>query len=426
MSPYQHLFSANTVLNVFRNLRATTRDQNDLLLTFQYHPDDIRHARGLGKGVRNADSGEERDGRRSRRDRMDRMGGMGGGSGGRSIGFVVPWRSMQSQKRELSEKERELAEALVVLAGEVVFTDLPSSLQSSLAHNPLIQIRHIAAGISRQMSKIELQMADNAPFALGKNLYTGGEIVRKFLSPIQTLFSQRLVPQRMIFELLMELKDLVFLGMVGCDKEVLEWELNGFSSFEDLDEAIVRAVVPLSVAEEEEGKDQFQKRLQSMTKTDEKPPSSTSTSTNDSRSWLLVSSTDSEEEILYHLESLETTATALSHLALPIDDFCAKSTITLRRMMDRRILAEFASSKKRRVGRCAEYARCMKWAGTAWRQGGGCRRGCRNEDEDPEALPCWHSSSRHFDRRGTYMLGGSKEEVSEEVGVSDGALKLRS
>lgn len=44
------------------------------------------------------------------------------GRDGRSIGFVVPWRSMQAQKRELREKEKELAEALVVLAGEVAFT----------------------------------------------------------------------------------------------------------------------------------------------------------------------------------------------------------------------------------------------------------------------------------------------------------------
>lgn len=41
---------------------------------------------------------------------------------GKSIGFVVPWRSMQAQRRELKEKEKELAEALVVLAGEVAFT----------------------------------------------------------------------------------------------------------------------------------------------------------------------------------------------------------------------------------------------------------------------------------------------------------------
>lgn len=42
--------------------------------------------------------------------------------GGKSIGFVVPWRSMQAQRKELREKEKELAEALVMLAGEVAFT----------------------------------------------------------------------------------------------------------------------------------------------------------------------------------------------------------------------------------------------------------------------------------------------------------------
>ena len=34
-------------------------------------------------------------------------------AGGKSISFVVPWRSMQAQRRELREKEKELAEALV-------------------------------------------------------------------------------------------------------------------------------------------------------------------------------------------------------------------------------------------------------------------------------------------------------------------------
>jgi len=41
---------------------------------------------------------------------------------GKSISFVVPWRSMQAQRRELREKEKELAEALVMLVGEVSFT----------------------------------------------------------------------------------------------------------------------------------------------------------------------------------------------------------------------------------------------------------------------------------------------------------------
>jgi hypothetical protein len=44
--------------------------------------------------------------------------------GGKSISFVVPWRSMQAQRRELRIKEKELAEALVMLAGEVSFTGM--------------------------------------------------------------------------------------------------------------------------------------------------------------------------------------------------------------------------------------------------------------------------------------------------------------
>jgi hypothetical protein len=358
MSPYQHLFSANTVLNVFRNLR-NPRDQNDLLLTFQYHPDDVRGAKGTkyGKHTVAETAGDD-------------VGSKGavGAADGRSIGFVVPWRSMQAQRRELREKEKELAEALVVLAGEVSFTDLPPTLQSSLTQNPLIQVRHLAAGLSRQMSKIELQMADNVPFAHGKNIYTGGEIIRKFLPPIRTLFQQRPVPQRMIFELLMELKDLVYYGMIGCETEVLEWELNNFSSFEDLDECIVQAITPLSTSPTVTGK-----------------------------------------------ESTARTASAMSHLSLPVADFVAKTAITLRRTLPRTTLNEHSLQKRRRTGRCAEYARCMKWAGTSWRQGGGCRRGCKNEDEDPEGLPSWHSSSRWFNETGTYMIGGGKGDERRQV-----------
>ena len=186
MSPYQHIFSTNTVLNVFRNLR-NPRDQNDLLLHFQVPADDIRNGR-YGKGHVVETTIEERDGGSGRRRGID------GGRvvDGKSIGFVVPWRSMQAQKRELKEKEKELAEALVVLAGEVAFTgmiylppslsyrctaikltsrclELPTTLQTSLTANPLIQIRHLFAGLSRQLSKIELQMADNEPFARGRN-----------------------------------------------------------------------------------------------------------------------------------------------------------------------------------------------------------------------------------------------------------------
>jgi hypothetical protein len=116
MSPYQHIFSTNAVLNVWRNLRHNTRDPNDLLLTFQYQPDDVRTGKfgGKGKHVVESNAVGERDGSERRR-----------GMDGRSIGFVVPWRSMQAQKRELREKEKELAEALVVLAGEVAFTGMP-------------------------------------------------------------------------------------------------------------------------------------------------------------------------------------------------------------------------------------------------------------------------------------------------------------
>lgn len=284
--------------------------------------------------------------------------------------------------------------------------DLPPALQSSLTQNPLIQVRHLAAGISRQMSKIELQMADNAPFAQGKNLYTGGEIIRRFLPPIQTLFEQRPVPQRMIFELLMELKDLVYAGMVGCEKEVLEWELNNFSSFEDLDECIVRAITPVSSGPSQDKEPNTGRRLL------KRKPSSLLQQPPPPRHWL-----HDEQETLYHLESLETTAAAMTHLGIPVTDFVAKSVITLRRTLPRQILNDFAIQKKRRIGTCAEYAKCMKWAGTSWTQGGGCRRGCQNEDEDPEGLPSWHSSSRWFDERGTHMVGGGKRDDESRAGV---------
>ena len=110
MSPYQQLFSTNAVLSVWRNLR-TNRDNNDLLLTFQYHSDDVRTQNGKkhGKDCVSQVSQELADGKT-----VD--------VGGKSIGFVVPWRSMHAQRKELREKEKELAEALVVLAGEVDFT----------------------------------------------------------------------------------------------------------------------------------------------------------------------------------------------------------------------------------------------------------------------------------------------------------------
>jgi hypothetical protein len=110
MSPYQHIFSTNAVLGVWRNLR-NHRDQNDLLLTFQYQPDDIRTAPGKqhDKAQASEISHEISDGKTLN-------------TNGKSIGFVVPWRSMQAQRKELREKEKELAEALVVLTGEVAFT----------------------------------------------------------------------------------------------------------------------------------------------------------------------------------------------------------------------------------------------------------------------------------------------------------------
>lgn len=397
MSPYQHLFSANAVLNVWRNLR-NPRDQNDLLLTLQYHPDDVRGTRTtrLGKGGVVETTGDEIG-------RRDTLAGGRGAPDGRSLGFVVPWRSMQAQRRELREKEKELAEALVVLAGEVAFTELPPALQMALTQNPRVQVRHLAAGLSRQMSKVELQMADNAPFASGKNLYTGGEIIRKFLSPIQTLLDQRPVPQRMIFELLMELKDLVYAGMIGCEKEVLEWELNNFTSFEDLDETMVQALTPPPLDPQQEkppgGRRLLRRKPSSLQSSAPKP-------------WL-----QDPDEVFYHLESLETTAAAMSHLSLPVPDFLAKSTITLRRSIPRVTLSDHSLQRRKRTGCCAEYARCMKWAGTSWRQGGGCRRGCKNEDEDPEGLPSWHSSSRWFDEMGTYMVGGGKQGDGESRGA---------
>ncbi|OAK99479.1 hypothetical protein IQ06DRAFT_378316 [Phaeosphaeriaceae sp. SRC1lsM3a] len=398
MSPYQHIFSANAVLGVWRNLRSH-RDQNDLLLTFQYQPDDIRaqHGRRQEKSHATETSHEISDGK-------------AGDVGGKSMSFVVPWRSMQAQRKELREKEKELAEALVVLTGEVAFTDLSPALQSSLTQNPLIQIRHLAAGLSRQMSKIELQMADNAPFCTGKNLYTGGEIAQKFLPTIQTLFHQEPVPQRMILELLMELKDLVYMGMAGCEKEVLEWEVDGsaIGALEELDDAFVRAVTPIApTTPTESGQRKLLKHK----------PSSLSVRRPQTPAQSFL--TADPNELLNALESLETTALAFTHLPVPIPDFCAHAIITLRRFAPRQTLTDFANAKKRRTARCAEFARCMRWAGTNWRQNGGCRRGCKAEDEDPENMPSWHRSSRWYDEKGTgtYMIGGGRAGTREEEGT---------
>lgn len=112
MSPYQQIFSANAVLGVWRNLRHN-KDHSDLLLTLQYNKDDIRdrHGKKNGKNRVVEVTNELSDARA-----VD--------GSGKSIGFVVPWRSMQAQRRELREKEKELAEALVMLAGEVMFTGM--------------------------------------------------------------------------------------------------------------------------------------------------------------------------------------------------------------------------------------------------------------------------------------------------------------
>ncbi|EMD87388.1 hypothetical protein COCC4DRAFT_192471 [Bipolaris maydis ATCC 48331] len=364
MSPYQHLFSTNAVLGVWRNLR-NTKDNNDLLLTLQYHQDDLQRQRGkkYTKGGVSESTQEVADGKT-----VD--------VGGKSIGFVVPWRAMQNQRRELKEKEKELAEAL---------------------------IRHLAAGLSRQMSKIEFQMIDNAPFANGKNLYTGGEVAQKFLPSIQALFEQKPVPQRIIFELLMELKDLVYMAMAGCSKEVLEHEVDstGTSSLEELDDAIVRAITPLSpLLESHQPKELEQSHKRSLHH-------------QQSASFLQ----SAPEELLYNLESLETTAMALTKLPLSLPDFCAHAIITLRRLTPRPLLLDFSQQKKeKRVQKCAEYARCNKWAGAQWRQNGGCGRGCKNEDEDPEGLPSWHRCSRWFDERGggTCMVGGGRAVLRED------------
>jgi hypothetical protein len=203
----------------------------------------------------------------------------------------------------------------------------------------------------------------------------------------------------MIFELMMELKDLVYAGMAECEKEVAEWELEGFGTLEEVDEVLVRTLAQLpassttAVSAESAIEGSSKKQLLP-------PPSHREPEQRGSTFWL-----HDPTEILYHLESLETTSTAMTHLSVPITDFLAKTTITLRRLLPRPLLIQHAHEKKRRNGRCAEYARCMKWAGTAWRQGGGCRRGCENEDEDPKGLPCWHSSSRNFDTTGTSMFG---------------------
>ncbi|KAH4177623.1 hypothetical protein HBH43_034140 [Parastagonospora nodorum] len=368
MSPYQHIFSTNAVLGVWRNLRAH-RDQNDLLLTVQYQPDDVRpqNSRRKEKGHATETSHEVTDGKTVE-------------AQGKSIRFVVPWRSMQSQRKELLEKEKQLAEALVVLTSEIAFTDLSPTLQTSLTQNPLVQIRHLAAGISRQMSKLEVQMLDNAPYSTRKNLFTGGEIARKFLPAITALFHQHPIPQRMIFELLMELKDLVFLGCVGCTEEDDE------AALQEIDDALVQAITPIPIAQNPQLK---------------RKDSKISLRTPPIQSFLARDS----EELLFTLESLQTTAHALTLLPLPIPDFCAHAIISLRRIIPRQTLADFEKTKSSRDKTCAQFARCAKWA----RTDGGCGRGCKDEDEDQRDMPSWHRCSRWFEEgSGTCMVGGGQ------------------
>lgn len=261
------------------------------------------------------------------------------------------------------------------------------------------------------MSRIEIQMADNSPFANGKNIYTGSEIARKFLPPIQILFQQYPVPRRMIFELLMELKDLIYMGMMECTKEVLEWELDGaaIGALEELDDALVRAVTTSQHNKESEVRpgtahSSHRKLLR------RKPSTLDSKIAEPKQDKSFI--TQVPEELIYVLESLETTALAMTHLPVPIPDMCGHAIITLRRLVPRHTLSAHVMDRKRRAGRCAEYAQCMKWAGTSWRQNGGCRRGCKNEDEDPENLPSWHRSSRWFSDQGsgTCMVGGGRPD----------------
>ena len=131
MSPYQQIFSTNAVLSVWRNLR-NTKDNNDLLLAFQYHQDDARGQKGkkYAKGGVVESSQEVADGKA-----ID--------VGGKSIGFVVPWRAMQAQRRELKEKEKELAEALVALAGEVAFTGMyPGGVWSMIEYAHILTVHN--------------------------------------------------------------------------------------------------------------------------------------------------------------------------------------------------------------------------------------------------------------------------------------------
>ena len=76
MSPYQQIFSTNAVLSVWRNIRHT-KDNNDLLLAFQYHQEDARGQKGkkYNKGSTVDSTQEIADGKA-----VDNV--------GKSIGFV--------------------------------------------------------------------------------------------------------------------------------------------------------------------------------------------------------------------------------------------------------------------------------------------------------------------------------------------------
>lgn len=208
--------------------------------------------------------------------------------------------------------------------------------------------------------------------------------------------------------------------MSGCEKEVLEWEVDGsaIGALEELDEAFCRALEAPDVTSTTtiNVDDQLTSRrlLKRKPSTLSNRPSTAQTQSKPQTQLPFLAS--SPTDLLYALESLETTALAMTHLPVPIPDFCAHAIITLRRLAPRHVLADFTNAKKRRTGKCAEYARCMKWAGTLWKQNGGCRRGCKNEDEDPDNLPSWHRTSKWFDEKGdgTFMVGGGRAGRRED------------
>jgi hypothetical protein len=116
---YEHLFSCASVLSVWKNLRAGP-GQDGLVVTFQYG--DMPRGTGVIDAV--AANGVIR-----------KLGAVGGGFGGTfggptgtvkasQIGLIVPWRSLREQERQAREREREVAEYVVRLVGEVGFEGL--------------------------------------------------------------------------------------------------------------------------------------------------------------------------------------------------------------------------------------------------------------------------------------------------------------